>query len=410
MCSQRLDSLFLKSNRLQYIGDNERSLEHTSRLTVGPKAVTLCINNLRVAPGSRQSLDDQENRQAELPSISHGKKKPDRLPHLKSCASKGHSPDPKLSLLVVSKRIFQGNSVVEDPEPRQTFVGRTDLLKNSPEATAGEAQGKTRTMALLSKARKQTEKALNPVDTRWVQKREVVMNTEHPSKKHQQQQQKILEDLRRGHLGGGDRKGLIQSQGPFRYPKCLALEKNTFVQGKKIEPYSRHSAQIASLLVGEQESREELKSVLSGSHKLKAKKDSKGKKTQTQFLENTSWQGKEKVMGHNVLEEAKPGLLKRKKMQAMEMLAKPHCDRELCLENSREEVQFFFQDVKQRALERNIIRPKRWPREEGWDHTVQGTPVVLAVRDHIYPPQGSKDSTPKSRLRLSIRKTNIVES
>ncbi|XP_028624097.1 protein Tex24-like [Grammomys surdaster] len=414
MCSQRLDPLFLKSSRLQYIGSNERSLEHTSRLTIGPKAVTLCIKDLRVVPGSGQSLDNQQHRQAELPSTSHGKKKPDRLPCLKNCASKDHAPDPKLSLLVVSKRIFQGDSVIEGPESRQTFVGHTDLLKNSPEATAGEAQGKKRTMALLSKARKQTEKASNPVDTRQVQKQEVVMDTEHPSKKHQQQQQKILEDLRRGYLGGGDKKGLIQSQEPFRYHECLALEKNTFVQGKKIEPYSRHLDQVASpLLVGEQESGKELKSVPSGSDELKTTKttkNSKGKKTQTQFLESTSRQGKEKVMGQNLLEEAKPGLLKRKKMQAMEMMAKPHRDRGLRLENSREEVQFFIQDVKQGALERNIIRPKRWPKEEGWDHRVQGTPVVFAVRDHTNPPQGSKESAPKSRVRLSNRKPRIVES
>lgn len=297
MCSQRLDSLFLKSTRLQYIGRNVRSLEHTSRLAIGHKSVTPGVKDLRVVPGSRQSLSDEQHRLAELPSTSHDKKRPDRLPRLMSCVGKDDAPDPKLSLFIVSKRIFRSNSVVEGPEHRQTFAGHTDLLKNSPEAIAVEAQGKKRTMALLNKARKQTEKASNLVDTRQSRQQEVVMNTEHPSKKYQPQQQKSLEDLRRGHLGG-DKKGLIHSQGLFRYQECFALEKNTFVQGKKIKPYSRHSAQIVCpLLVREEGSGEEPKPVPSGRDKLKAMKDSKGKKTHTHFLVDTSLQGKEKVMG-----------------------------------------------------------------------------------------------------------------
>lgn len=119
----------------------------------------------------------------------------------------------------------------------------------------------------------------------------------------------------------------------------------------------------------------------SGQDKLEAMKVSRGRKAQTPFLENTSLQGKAKGLGQDLLAKAKPWLLKRKKMQAMEMLTKPHHHRGLCLENSRKEVKRFSQDIPQGALERNIARPKWLPREEGWDHMVQGTPVVFAVRD-----------------------------
>lgn len=119
----------------------------------------------------------------------------------------------------------------------------------------------------------------------------------------------------------------------------------------------------------------------SGQDELEAMKVSRGRKAQTPFLENTSLQGKAKGLGQDLLAKAKPWLLKRKKMQAMEMLTKPHHHRGLCLENSRKEVKWFSQDIQQGALERNITRSKWLPREEGWDHMVQGTPVVFAVRD-----------------------------
>lgn len=133
-------------------------------------------------------------------------------------------------------------------------------------------------------------------------------------------------------------------------------------------------------LIGEQGSGEERKPVPSGQDELEAMKVSRGRKAQTPFLENTSLQGKAKGLGQDLLAKAKPWLLKRKKMQAMEMLTKPHHHRGLCLENSRKEVKRFSQDIQQGALERNIARPKWLPREEGWDHMVQGIPVVFAVR------------------------------
>ncbi|XP_032774454.1 protein Tex24-like [Rattus rattus] len=332
ICVPVLDFPFLKSRRLEYVQSNERSLGQASRLAIRSNSVTQGFKDLRAAPGSRQGLGDQPH---SLPNTSHGKKKPDRLPYITSYASKNHAPDPTFSLSIVSKRVFQCDSV-KGPEHRRTFVGHAGLQKNSPEATAGEAQGKKRIKALLSKARKQTEKASNQVDTRQFQKQEVVMNTKCPSKKHQQQQQESPEGLKSGRLGGGDNTGLRQSRGPFRYYGCLAPPRgNTFLQSKKIKPYSRESV----------------------------------------------WIGKAKGLGQDLLAKAKPWLLKRKKMQAMEMLTKPHHHRGLCLENSRKEVKRFSQDIPQGALERNIARPKWLPREEGWDHMVQGTPVVFAVRD-----------------------------
>jgi hypothetical protein len=155
-------------------------------------------------------------------------------------------------LTIVFKRIFQGKSVVEGPEDRQTLVGPSGLPKNSPKATAKEAQGKKWTMELLNKARKQTEKASYLIDVRHLPKQEVFMNNTHPCKKHPKQQPMSLEECRRGHLGG-DNTGLLQSQEPFRYCESLALEENTFSQGKKFKPYCRHSDQIACpLVVGEQ--------------------------------------------------------------------------------------------------------------------------------------------------------------
>lgn len=394
MSSQRQDSLFLKCRRLQYINSNERPVAQASILTNRSKSVTQEVKNLGVIPGSRRDLGDQHSNLAELPRTPHSKRKPDCLPHLTSCANKGYAPDPKLNLSVVSKRVFQGNSAVEGSEHRQTR--HTGLVKKSPETTACEAQGKRRTLELLNKARKQTEKASNLLDIRQLQKQEVVKDTEHPRLKHPQQQQKSLEELRRGPLEGGNDKE------PPKYGECFALEENTVLQGKKIKPYSRRSVPIeCSQLVREQESGKEPKPVPSGQDELKAKKAAKGKKAQTQFLEITPLQGKEKVMGQNLQAEAKPQLLKRKRMQAMEMLPEPHHDRGLRLEDSRKEVKLSPRDIKQGALETNLMRPERWPRVEVWNHMVEGSPVVLAPRDHNYLPQGSKDqSAPKSRLSL----------
>ena len=78
---------------------------------------------------------------------------------------------------------------------------------------------KKRTMELLNKARKQTEKASNLIDIRQLPKQEVFINNTHPCKKHLKQQPMSLEEWRRGRLGG-DNTGLI-SQEPFRCCKRL---------------------------------------------------------------------------------------------------------------------------------------------------------------------------------------------
>ena len=168
MCFKRLNSTFLKFRTLRFIAINERLRGQTSGLATGLRLVTQEVNDLRVIPGSILDLDDHQPQRslAELPSTAHGKRKPGHLPRLRSSAVKGHAPDPNPSLSIVSKRIFKGESVIEGPEDRQTFVGPSGLPKISPKATAGEAQGKKRTMELLNKARKQTEKASNLIDIR----------------------------------------------------------------------------------------------------------------------------------------------------------------------------------------------------------------------------------------------------
>lgn len=395
MCSQRLNSTFLKIRRLQFIPSNERSLGQTSGLATGSRLVTQEVNDLGVIPGIRRDLGDQQPQRslAELPSSSYAKRKPDHLPRLISSAGKGHAPDPNPSLSIVSKRIFQGDSVVEGPEDRRPFVGHSGLPKNSPKVTAGEAQGKKRAIELLNKARKQTEKASNLIDIRQLPKQEEFMSIISPCKKYPKQQPMSLEEWRRGRLGGDDTE-LIQSQEPFGRCESLALEEKTFLQGKKIKPYCRGSDQIVCpLLVGEQGPGEGRKPVPSGQEGLKATKASKGKKAQTQLLEITSLQA-----------EAKIELVKRKRMQVMEMSTKPHNDRGLCLEKavlSGEEVQLSPRDIHQGAPERNNIKPKSWPRAEGWDHMVQGTSVVLTVRDHSYVPHVSKYSN-VSKPRLNF--------
>ena len=174
---------------------------------------------------------------------------------------------------------------------------------------------KKRTMELLNKARKQTEKASNLIDIRHLPKQEVFMNNTHPCKKHPKQQPMSLEECRRGHLGG-DNSGLLQSQEPFRYFESLAREENTFSQGKKFKPYCRHSDQIACpIVVGEQGPGEGQKPVSSGQEGLKATQVSKGKKAQSsQRLEVTSLQAEAKL----------EPLKTRRKMEGTEMSAKPH--------------------------------------------------------------------------------------
>ena len=73
---------------------------------------------------------------------------------------------------------------------------------------------KKRTMELLNKARKQTEKASNLKDIRQLLKQEVFMNNTHPCKKHPKQQPRSLKECRRRHPGG-DNPGLLESQEPF---------------------------------------------------------------------------------------------------------------------------------------------------------------------------------------------------
>ncbi|XP_021025717.1 protein Tex24-like [Mus caroli] len=185
-------------------------------------SLTQGVNDLRVIPGSRPDLGDHQPQRGlvELTSTAHGRRKPGHFPCFISSAGKGHAPDPNPSLSVVSKRIFLGESVVEGPEDRWTFVGPSGLPKNSPKATAGEAQGKKRMMELLNKARKQTEKASNLIDIRQLPKQEVFMNNTHPCKKHLKQP-RSLEEWRRGHLGG-DNTGFIQSEEPFGCCESLA--------------------------------------------------------------------------------------------------------------------------------------------------------------------------------------------
>ncbi|XP_021074352.1 protein Tex24-like [Mus pahari] len=326
MCSQRLNSTFLKVIRLPFTARNERSLEQTS----GPatRSVTQGFNDLRVIPESRPDLGDQQSKSslAELPSVSHGKRrKPDRLPRLVSSASKAHVPDPNLNLSIVSKRIFQGDSVVEGPEDRRTFVGHSGLPKKSAKATVGEAQGKKRAMELLNKARKQTDKNSNLIDIRQLPKQEAFMNI-NPCKKYPKQQPVSLEEWRRSRLEV-DNTGLIQS--PERFGCC------------------------------------------------------ERKKAHTQLLEITSLQA-----------ETKLELLKRRRMQLMEMSAKAHHDRGLCVENavflSGENIQLCAQEIHQGVPERNNLKPKSRTKAEVWDHTVQGTSLVLTARDHSYVPQLSK--------------------
>uniref|UniRef100_A0A8C6G4W2 Uncharacterized protein n=1 Tax=Mus spicilegus TaxID=10103 RepID=A0A8C6G4W2_MUSSI len=329
MGSQSLNSTFLKVMRLSLISSNERLLGQTSGLATGSRLVTQEVNDLRVIPGSRPDLDDHQPQRslAELPSTAHSKRKPGHLPRLRSSAVKGHAPDPNPSLCIVSKRIFKGESVIKGPEDRQTSVGPSGLPKISPKATAGEAQGKKRTMELLNKARKQEEKVSNLLHIRQLPKQEVFINNTHPCKKYLKQQPMSLEEWRRGRLGG-DNTGLIISQEPFRC--CERL----------------------------------------------------GKKAQCQLLEITSLE----------TEASLEVLKRRRRMQAMEMSTKPQdrgLGREKAVFLSREKVKPSSHDMHQSPPERSI-KPKSRPKAEDWDHSVQGTPVVLTVRDHSNVSQAQK--------------------
>ncbi|XP_059100750.1 protein Tex24-like [Peromyscus eremicus] len=408
MSSQGLVSHFPKSKGLQYTGTHEGLVEQAISPATRVYLAAQEIKFLRAIPASRRSLGDEQPSLEELPHLSLVKKKPEHLPQLASSVNQGHFSDPEVCLYMVSKRVLRGISA-KGQEHRWTFAGDKGLLKNSCEAaTTWEAQGKRRTMALLNKVRKRTEKAPNPVDTRQFLEHEVAMNTKHPSKK---QQQKSLEDLRWGHLeeegyAGGPRqpRGLDASR-----RHVAPLEENTFLQGKKIKPHSKHPVQIVCpTSVREEGPGEELNPAPSGQAKLEVLKTSKEREAQPQFLwENSFLKGQAKVLDQDLLAEARPQLLHRRKMQTLEVLAKSH-DKEFCVVNT---IQLSFQDSKLGTSGRNTARHKWQPWEEGWDLTIQGTPVALAVRAHTYIPQGSKDQcVPKTRLSLSVGKSSIIYS
>ncbi|XP_057608325.1 protein Tex24-like [Chionomys nivalis] len=377
MCSQESLSHFLKKRRLPYTRTQEGSVEQTPRPAPRAYVALREIKLLWEAPEHRRGLGNKQFSIEEL--LSHGKKKPEHLPRLTSSVSEGHSPDPKGCLNIVSKRFQRGDSA-EGQGHRRTFPGHLDLPKNSPKAvTAWEAQVNRRTMALLGKVRKQTEKT--PEDARQFLQQEVVVNNKNPTKKCQQL--KNLEDLRRDHLEGGGDIELRQPRGPYRYDKHVApLDENIFLQGKKIKPHSRRPMQaVCPPSVREEKPGEKLKPEPSGQDTLEDMKASKEREAQAQFLqENTFLEGPSRVLGQNLLAEAKSQLLNRRKMQALEM-AKSH-DKEFWVFGTRRKIQLPFQDSKQGASRRNIVRHKWQPREEGWDPTIQGTPVILVARAH----------------------------
>lgn len=379
MCSQESVSHFLKNRRLQYTRTNEGSVGQTPRPVPRAYVAVREIKLLWDALENRRGLGNNQFSMEELPHLSHGKKKPEHLPRLTSSVSEGHSPDLKGCLNIVSKRVLRVDSV-EGQGHRQTFAGHMGLPKNSPEAvTPREAQANRRTMALLGKARKQTAKTPNPEDARQFLEREVVVNNKNPTKKCQQL--KNLEDLRRDHLdGGGDIEELRQPRRPDRCGKHVApLEENIRLRDKKIKLHSRRPMQATCPpSVREERPGEKLKPAPSGQDKLEDTKASKEREAQPQFLrENTFLEGPSRILDQNLLAEAKPQLLNRRKMQALEM-TKSH-EKEFWVVDTRRRIQLSFQDSKQGASGRNIVRH---PRKEGWDPIIQGTPVVLAAHAH----------------------------
>ncbi|XP_040587931.1 protein Tex24-like [Mesocricetus auratus] len=385
MCSQGSVFHFLKTRRLQYTGAHEGLVRQASRPAPRVYLAVQEIKFLRTVPASRRGLGNRQPSLKELPHLSRGKK-PEHLPRLTSSVSEGHSPDPKVRLYNL-----RGDSV-EGLGHRWTFAGHMGLLKTGPEVvTAWEAQAKRRTVTLLSKARKQTEKAPNPGDTRKFLEQEVVVSTKNPSEKWQPK--RSLEDLRWDHLGeAGDTEEPRQPQELCRCSNHVPpLEENTFLQGKKIKPHSRHPMQmLCPTSLREEEPGEELKPVPPDKDKLKDLKASKERDAQPQFLwEDTFLEGQARVLDQNLWAEAKSQFLNRRKMQVLEVLAKSH-DKEFCAVNTRGKIQLSFQDNKQGVSGRNIVRHKWQPREEGWDPTIQGTPVTLAVRAHTYLPSGFK--------------------
>ncbi|XP_051025427.1 protein Tex24-like [Acomys russatus] len=400
MYSQGVDYHLLKSRRLQYIESHERVCRQSSMPATRASFITQA-KLLRDVPANRRGLGDQQPSLAEKPHYSHGKKNTEHLPHIASSAKEDWAPDPKVSLSVVSQKIFQGNSI-KRPERSLTFAGHTGLLKNDPETTtAGEAQENKRTTALLSTARKQMEKASSLVDARLFLGPEMGKNTENPSQKWQQQ--KILEDLRGDHLGGGEGiERLKQPQEPHKYCKPVApLEEDNFLQSKKIKPHSRHPGHsVSPLSAGEQEAGEEHnKSVPSGQGKLEDKNVFKASESQYFFWKNTFLHGNINALDQNLRVEAKPQLLHRRKMQALEM-PQSHQDREVSVAHTREKVQLSPYNLKHGASRENIKKHKRQAREEGWDPAIEGTPVVLAAREHSCVQGGSKDHcAPKTKLR-----------
>jgi hypothetical protein len=195
---------------------------------------------------------------------------------------------------------------------------------------------KKRTMELLNKARKQTEKASNLKDIRQLLKQEVFMNNTYPCKKHLKQQPWSLEEWRSGPLGG-DNTGLIHSQEPFRCCESLALEeKAVFLRRQKV-----------------QSSPQDIHQGTPEKNNIKPKSWPKAEGWDHKVQETPVILT---VQGHSYVSHVHP----------------------------------FPQDTHQSPLERNNIKPKSRPKAEGWDHTVQGTRIVLTVQDHSYDSQVSK--------------------
>jgi hypothetical protein len=99
-------------------------------------------------------------------------------------------------------------------------------------------------------------------------------------------------------------------------------------------------------------------------------------------------------------------LKRRRRMQAMEMSKKPQdrgLGREKAVFLSREKVKPSSHDMHLSPAERSF-KPKSMPKAEDWDHSVQGTPVVLTVRDHSNVSQVSKYSSASKYRTNFLRK------
>lgn len=322
-------------------------------------------------PASRRGQGDQRLSLVEMPCLSPGQKTSERLPRLANCATEVHAPDPKVNLSAAFKNLGQGDSV-KSLDQQLTVNGHGNLWKNSPEATtAREDQVKKRTRTSLSKTRKPKTPA--SLETRQHLDQEVAMDTENPRRKGHQQ--KPVGNLRKDNLGGeGEGSEIVRHlQKLYRQYKCIApLEENTFLQGKKIKPHYR-----SCLLAGEEPL---------GQGEMEEKKAFSSREKQHFSCENTKLMKKARSVDQNLLAGANLHSLTRRKIKSLET-ARSHPDRESGQANTKRRVQLSSHNVKQGASERNAVRPKWQPREEGWAPTIQGIPVILSARGHTYLPK-----------------------